>query len=591
MHREKCFVWQTGHKHDKINANRQQKSAENGGIMSIIGEFLVKLGVVGEKDIENAAERSARGMHKAGESAEKAGDKFRRASHGFDSFIESASHGMNVFGGVTDILGSTRDFVSDLIGPAVGFEALNSRLEAVTGSADAAGRKLKFAQDVANPSNFTFNELADATVALEAFGINAERNLPTMARLGMAFGSTGEDLQTLVRGLGDLSTGKFFEADLASKFGLNRDMFKAKGIKFDQSGEMLSSANEAFAALEGIVNQKYGSIFDKMSGTYSAKLATLQDITEKFKRTVGEGILSVIGPGLDKLASVSNAVIASGVLTDTVTAAVGGLARLFGSGPGQDTMVSFMSGLLSVLSQLPDAIGKTGGAINAVISSVFENAKMAFDYINQLSEASRADFASNLTALGAVMAALTDPTTPLWERPKNASSAIEAARSARSAYAPWPTESPNFKALDLSPYKFDLLKNQSDFQQRMETAMKSPSSGVPDPRGDFLSRPSSRVEDALDEIKEQTRATAHHTGKMADPLSMRREIIGGAGEAQLGATPAELFGGGVGGGFGRSWNPRMEIEIKGEGMFAKFMREYARITLSESQGVQLVQRF
>lgn len=553
----------------------------------MIGEFLVRLGIVGERDVENAARRSGRALHDAGAEAEHAGTRFARAANSFERFVSTASHGANVFGAVNDAFGAARGFISDLIGPAVGFEALNNRLESVVGSAEDAARILKFVDQVAAPSNLTSKQLSEASVMLEAFGVKAERNLPTLARLAMAFNLGQEQIDMFARGLGDLATGKFPEADVLAAVGLNRDMFREKGIKFDNSGQLLSSAEETFAALEMIVNERYGNIFDKMKDTYSAKLSSLEDVTERFKRIIGEGVLSVAAPWIDQLSGVMQAVEASGVLRDTVSQAGAGLSNLLGAGADQNTVVTLVSGLLSIVSQLPDAIGKVGGAISHAFQVTKNNALVGINMM-LVGIGEIMTFASNqgtlvIDALVSLSEGRIADARSLLQDMKSQAAIDRLSSAAMIAGASVGMQEYNFK-----PYEFDLLKNQKAFADRIG-AVPAASMNVPEGRGDFLARRSSKVEEALDEIATETAATARHTGKMAEPLSMRRQITGGGDNMQIGATRAELFGGG--GEYIRNGYGLIRVVIEGDGPLAKLIRENSRIEIGTASGAPPALRY
>jgi hypothetical protein len=167
-------------------------------------------------------------------------------------------------------------FYSQAIEAAMGAESLQARLEALTGSRALALGKLNMAELVAAPSPFTTKQLQNATVTMEAFGINAERLLPTIGKLGAAMGADDERIQLYARALGELSTGKMIEAEARAAMGVSLPDFKARGIRFDGNDQLLSTASETMAALENIVNTKYGNIFEKMAGTAQAKRASLR---------------------------------------------------------------------------------------------------------------------------------------------------------------------------------------------------------------------------------------------------------------------------------------------------------------------------
>lgn len=187
-------------------------------------------------------------------------------------------------------------------------EQLRITLEALTGSADKARQKLAFVRQLAIPSTTGFKELAQAAVTLEAFGLRAEAFLPTLAKLQAAFQNNPEALEVGVRIVGGFASGQAPGIDQLGILGLNKTLFIKAGIKFDEQGKMLSTANEALDALKRIVESKYGNILDKMANTTNAKLATLGDKWEGLKVKIGDALTKYAIPAIDKLTSAIEAI-------------------------------------------------------------------------------------------------------------------------------------------------------------------------------------------------------------------------------------------------------------------------------------------
>ncbi len=180
-------------------------------------------------------------------------------------------------------------------------EQIEARLKAITGSAELARKKLEFMRELAAPSPFTFQQLAEAGVQLEAFGLRIERVLPLISKLGSVFGADTEQLLMAVRLFGRLAAGDFPDIETISRFGLSRQEFAAKGIKFDASGKLLSSAQETLAALEQLIQEKYGGATEEMQNKTTTKLASVADAWEKFLGKSGDVLAESLIPNLDRL--------------------------------------------------------------------------------------------------------------------------------------------------------------------------------------------------------------------------------------------------------------------------------------------------
>lgn len=193
------------------------------------------------------------------------------------------------------------------------FEQLQARLSALKGPAKA-NDILEFVRRLAEPSNFTTEQLSNSAVQLEAFGLNAKRILPIIAQLGMAFGADEEKLRLLTDMFGRLSQGQLPDVQVMAQFGLSKSKLMKEGIKFDAQGSLLSSTREVMIAMEKIINRDYGKIFDKMAETGNAKLASLTDVFERLKIQVGDQLSETAKTAISSFANILGALERSGVL-------------------------------------------------------------------------------------------------------------------------------------------------------------------------------------------------------------------------------------------------------------------------------------
>ena len=545
-----------------------------------LAELIIKIGLSGVDKVKSGLAAIRGEVKTVGEAATSAGQKIEHGLEGpLKAMAETAKRTTLAIAGITS---ATAVLVgTEGVKASLAFTELSARLEAVTGSADKAARKLAYAQSVANPSNFTFKQLADATVTLEAFGINAERALPTVARLGMAFGAGNDQLMELVRGLGDLSQGKFPEIEVLSAFGLNRSQFTEKGIKFDGQGQLLSSATQAMTALEKIVNEKYGNIFAKMADTPGAKLASLQDGWEKFTRIIGDGVLRVAAPAIENLTTLINAMGSSGVMKEVIGKLADGFSQLF-SGLNGDGLTRFAANVLAVLGNLPSAFATARDEVMGFRDVVFSNFKAVGDYIGNLftalsnnvgvfasyaykkfaeiANAISAVFSFQITMIqayltnliksfglmgtiiGAMVKGVMNNLTTLGTIVgKKVGTDIRGDKT-----LPQFMQMPTLPKLQsFAPMKnIDLLKGSDDIYARLMAASKATDNKVPDAVGNFLNKAPTET---AKETEKLTRQIAQNTGKTVDALSLRRQSLGGGTLASIGATPAELAGGGYGG--------------------------------------------
>jgi hypothetical protein len=212
-------------------------------------------------------------------------------------------------------------------------EQLQARLSALT-TPEKATDILSFVRKLAEPSNFTTQQLAEASVQLEAFGLNSKRILPIMAQLGMAFGADAEKLRLLTDMFGRLSQGQLPDVQVMAQFGLSKSKLMKEGIKFDNQGSLVSSTREVMIAIEKIVNRDYGKIFDKMAQTGNAKLASLTDVFERLKIQVGMTLADTAKVAISSLTDLLSAIERTGILqraAKTMLIPFEALANAFGA--------------------------------------------------------------------------------------------------------------------------------------------------------------------------------------------------------------------------------------------------------------------
>lgn len=439
------------------------------------------------------------------------------------------------------------DFAGNAMRAASEYASLEARLKALTGSADLARQKLNLAQAVAAPSPFTTRQLADAAVTLEAFGVNSERVLPIIGRLGAAMGAGNEQIEMFTRAFGELSTGKMIEADVLASMGLSKRAFEKEGIVFDGQGQLKSSAVATMEALERIILGRFGNILDEMASTPEAKRASLEDAGERVMRTIGMGMLQAGAPWIESMTRVLSAITDSGVLGEVVEKITRALTGAFG-GDKTDQVARFVAKVLAFLWMIPDAAREIAGYFSEAWHVSLTNVSRFFDN----TEARILNFADTISArfsgfLGfgsdtassspvmkngfvpdswvrGIMQFFQGSTTPPW--------------AARFQNAPQPRPMQPYLPFPSFP---DLATpfggKTKDFEARILAALRQPQGGLPDTSGiPFLRETDGAASDALDAIEKNTRETADNL----KPIDVRQILFGGGDRARAGISLADL---------------------------------------------------
>lgn len=329
-----------------------------------IAELSVRLGVTGQGQLHSALDKTKAGLQSVASSARSAGQALTQ-SMGVQVAALAGTAGLGML-------------AKGAFDSAVSFESLNARLTAITGSGERAAKVLDTVRKVAEPSPFTFNQLATAATQLEAFGLKTEAILPRLANLGAAFGASEENLKSLVNLFGRLAAGNFPDIEQLSAFGLSKSMFVAEGIKFDAGGSLLSSARETFDALTRIIDTKYSTILDKMASTTEAKLATLQDKWEGAMRSLGAGIIKVVTPITDYLATFLDKLTKSGAMDDLVNRFLSpfkGFTDILKSGDMQAAMDKILSSISAFIANIPQILISTFENVGKLFQNIFAQAR------------------------------------------------------------------------------------------------------------------------------------------------------------------------------------------------------------------------
>jgi hypothetical protein len=291
-----------------------------------------------------------------------------------DSLSDSAKK-VGEFGGVISKLaigGALVSFGKAAFDAAVEMEELNARLISITHSGDKASKIMKVVREVAKPSPFTTKQLAEAATQLEAFGVNAQKALPKLAKLGAAFGADEEHLRSLVNIFGKLNQGIMPDTEQLSMFGLNKSMLAAEGMKFDKNGALLSSASEAMDALGRLIEKKYGGIFKMMGGTTKAGLATVEDAYRQLLESFGQMELAAfktLAPPIiemmGKFTEFLNALKTDGSVAQNVMKALAGSLAFAGS----MTVINGLKALIPIFQGISKAL-KAVAAGEALVSAL-----------------------------------------------------------------------------------------------------------------------------------------------------------------------------------------------------------------------------
>jgi uncharacterized protein YjgD (DUF1641 family) len=516
-----------------------------------IAELVVKLGVTGQGQLQASLDKTKTGLNQIATSARSAGSAITAGvGTGLMAVTAAGAVGLGLLG-------------KSAFDSAVKFESLSARLTAITGSGKRAAEVLDTVRKVAEPSPFTFDQLATAATQLEAFGLKTEAILPRLANLGAAFGADEEHLKSLVNLFGRLSAGNFPDIEQLSMFGLSKSMFAAEGIKFDSGGSLVSSARETFDALNRIIDTKYSTIMDKMAGTTETKLATLTDKWEGALRIIGGKLITILTPFIEYASTFIDKITSSGaldMLVDRFMLPMTGMAKAFSGGDMQAGLDRLLTTVAAFISSIPMILQSTFQNIGRLFENIFANIQK---FMSQAKPGGMMGYYQKLERIDTAKALrlISD------DESKKQKAALDREYGTNA-----PTDL--MQGVDFGKVFGDTQKFIGDVVSKMQT------SNLPKTATEAV-KPSGPVGNIADTAKPGEGETgdlllriANNTKDTADALTLRRETLGGGAMGAIGLTGAEV--GAVNASYGRFGNGLIPAGTDLERAMRRLIRDEGR---------------
>lgn len=249
------------------------------------------------------------------------------------------------------------------------FEAMQRRLEGLTGSASRAASILALARKEAGPSMFTTSQLEQASVMLAAYGVNVERILPLITRLGQAFGADQEHLMMYSRAFGQLASGKMPESEVMAQMGISKNDLRREGIKFDSQNSLISSAEETGAAFQRIIYRKFQGAYEQSTTTMDAMVASITDSMETIQRVMGKTVNDAMKPFVISLGQIANKIGESNfpkMFAEDMMKPFQTFGKIIGE--TDDAIKGFMATLAAMANIVPGYFAKIFGLVEKVKS-------------------------------------------------------------------------------------------------------------------------------------------------------------------------------------------------------------------------------
>lgn len=487
-----------------------------------VAQLSVKLGIDGMAQVAGALDKVKSGLGQVADKAKSTGSAL--ASIGAVGIAGGIAGAVAGFG----MLGKTA------FDSAVSFEALNSRLTAITGSGQKAAQVLDMVRKVAGPSPFTFSQLADLAVGLEAAGVETNAMLPRLANLGAAFGASEENLKSLLNMVMKLKAGQLPDTEQLSMFGMSRTDFAKRGIKFDKGGGLDPGQElKVFEAFVSIIDTKYSNMLDGLKNDTSTKLASLQDAWEGAMRVIGKKMVTILTPYIKYATDFIGRLMDSGILGDLTEKFFKPMTEFtkgFTDGNVQKSVDKLLASILAVGASIPEIISATFKNIGTMLQNFLDNLNASFGRLNPL-EAAKGH-------------AMIDQLKTSYLYGQISKEQLDASRKRIEQQYGFNATGSIMEGVDFGKPFADTKSFAQKILEKMAGSVAPESGEVPTPYGPFFKageEPGAGVgSTATDTSNDLLLRIAKNTKDSADALTLRRETLGGGTMGAIGLTGAEV---------------------------------------------------
>lgn len=513
-----------------------------------VAQLTVKLGVDGMGQIVSALDKVKTGLGQVAQKAQGAG---------------TALAGIGAVG----VAGTVAGF--GMLGKtafdaAVSFESLNSRLTAITGSGKKAAEVLDMVKKVAGPSPFTFSQLANLAVGLEATGVETNAMLPRLANLGAAFGASEEKLASLLNMVQQLKGGQIPDMGQLSMFGMNRSDFAKQGIKFDKGGGLEQGQEmKVFEAFVNIIDTKYSGMLEGLQNDTATKLASLEDAWEQTMRKIGEKMITILTPYIQYTTDFLGRMLDSGILADLTTKFFGPMQEFtkgFTDGNVQASVDKLLASILAVGASIPDIISGTFQNLGKILQNFLTNINASIGKLNPLLAMEGHKKIDDLK---------TD-----YVYGRISKEQLDARRTQISNEYGFGATGDIMQGVDFGKPFADASKFADSIIKKMAGA-KAPQAGeVPKPFGPLFKPGEEPGMGGAGQAEDLLLRIATNTKDTADALTLRRETLGGGTMGAIGLTGAEV--GAVNASYGRFGNGLIPAGTDLERAMRRLIRDEGR---------------
>ncbi len=522
-----------------------------------VAQLSVKLGIDGMAQVIGALDKVKSGLGQVADKARSTGSALGNIA------------AVGVAGGIAGTIAGFGMLGKTAFDAAVSFESLNSRLTAITGSGKKAAEVLDMVRKVAGPSPFTFSQLANLAVGLQAAGLETNAMLPRLANLGAAFGASEEKLASLLMMVQTLKAGQLPDTGQLSMFGMSRSMFAKQGIKFDKGGGLEQGQEmKVFEAFIKIIDTKYSGMLDGLQNDTATKLASLEDSWEATMRKIGEKMITILTPYIEYATNFLGRMMDSGVLGDITEKFFGPMqdfTKGFTDGKVQASVDKLLASIVAVSASIPSILSDTFKNIGTMFQNIMNQFRQMFAKIPFYNDPQYKEFVDKADKIDSFR------NSGLYSKERAAAEMADLEKRMGFTY-----QTDIMGGVDFGKPFTDAQKFADNILGKMAGAKAAETAAAPKPFGPYFQpgEEPGMAGGAAGEAGDLLLRIANNTKDTAEALTLRRETLGGGAMGAIGLTGAEV--GAVNASYGRFGNGLIPAGTDLERAMRRLIRDEGR---------------
>lgn len=192
-----------------------------------------------------------------------------------------------------------------MVGAAAQMERYEAQFSVLTGSIEAARKRLEALVSFAAKTPFDLPGIVEADRLIQAFNLDIGGLEKSLRTYGDAAAGMGVPIQEVIPIMAKLKAG-MFEIEQMARLGITREALAKFGIQFTKTGEVINRKDLFPAAIELL--SRFDGMMDKVSKTAEGRFSNMRDAIFQTSAALGKALLPVVKEYTDAITESLNKV-------------------------------------------------------------------------------------------------------------------------------------------------------------------------------------------------------------------------------------------------------------------------------------------